>query len=259
MTYHQKMVVSLRVNGRILREFNENGDPTVYLPFGSEYSVYLKNMESRKALVSIKVDGRDVIDQFILNPNQSTDIERFFEGDMNSGHKLKFIEKTDRVREHRGEGAEDGLLVVNWQFEEHKVKYTKQIDPYPIWKYESHSFDPLGNAPRTLSHSTGDGMRDATYSAAPASFNQITHDMYVPTNDDGITVEGSESDQQFTYGRIGTLESTRHSVVIKMKGGNGPKNITEPVTTRAKLKCKTCGTKNSSSSKFCSHCGTALF
>ena len=40
MMYHKKLVASIRTNGKILREFKD----TVYLPFGSEYSILLKNL-----------------------------------------------------------------------------------------------------------------------------------------------------------------------------------------------------------------------
>ena len=38
MMYANKLVASLKANGKILREFKDN----VYIPFGSEYSFLLK-------------------------------------------------------------------------------------------------------------------------------------------------------------------------------------------------------------------------
>ena len=64
--YNQKLVASLKANGKILREFKD----TVYIPFGSEYSFLIKNLNTTRALVNIFIDGEDVI------LNTSNDISR---------------------------------------------------------------------------------------------------------------------------------------------------------------------------------------
>jgi len=43
--YKEQMVAAVKVGGKVLRE---NGE-TVVLPFGSEYSVYLKNLNTVRA------------------------------------------------------------------------------------------------------------------------------------------------------------------------------------------------------------------
>ena len=58
MVYQDKFVVSVKVNGKVLREHDKDH---VYLPFGSEYSILLKNLESRKALVTINIDGKNAL------------------------------------------------------------------------------------------------------------------------------------------------------------------------------------------------------
>ena len=44
MVYNEKLVASVKCNGKVLREDKD----TVYLPFGSEYSILLKNMNITK-------------------------------------------------------------------------------------------------------------------------------------------------------------------------------------------------------------------
>ena len=39
MMYLQKLAVAVKVNGKVLREVGD----TVYIPFGSEYSILIKN------------------------------------------------------------------------------------------------------------------------------------------------------------------------------------------------------------------------
>jgi hypothetical protein len=58
MMYSNRFVCSVKVNGKILRE--QSG--TVTLPFGCEYEILLKNLNSRRAMVSVSVDGKDATD-----------------------------------------------------------------------------------------------------------------------------------------------------------------------------------------------------
>ena len=82
-------------------------------------------------------------------------------------------------------------------------------------------------------------------------------DSYV--SDVGITVPGSKSEQRFTETTVGILESTTHSMVIKLAGDLGNnKPIVKPVTVKHKPKCVTCGKQNKAHAKFCVECGTAL-
>src|SRR6266700_3640508 len=79
MTYKRNFVIAVKVGGKVLRE---NGDE-VQLPFGSEYSVLLKNTNSVRAMAQISIDGVSAGPWYILGPNSSVEIERF----NNSGTK----------------------------------------------------------------------------------------------------------------------------------------------------------------------------
>jgi hypothetical protein len=54
----------------------------VTLPFGSDYSLKLKNLESRKALVSVSIDGQDVLNgkQLIVAPDSDALLDGFMDG-----------------------------------------------------------------------------------------------------------------------------------------------------------------------------------
>lgn len=79
------------------------------------------------------------------------------------------------------------------------------------------------------------------------------------TNDAGITVAGSKSDQKFTTVNAFPLEPEKHSIVLKLLGEteeNTP--VLKPVTVKHKQKCTTCGHVNKANAKFCNTCGTHL-
>jgi hypothetical protein len=116
MVYQNNFVATVKVGNKILRE-NQN---TVIVPFGSEYSIYLKNLSTVRALVRVSVDGKDATEGvwLIVNANSPLELERYIKnGNMSRGNRFKFIERTGAVEEHRGIGAEDGLIRVEYKFE----------------------------------------------------------------------------------------------------------------------------------------------
>lgn len=127
MVYQNNFVATVKVGNKILRE-NQN---TVTVPFGSEYSIYLKNLSSVRALVRVSVDGQDATEGvwLIVPANSPLELERFIKnGNMSRGNRFKFIERTGQIEEHRGVGAEDGLIRVEYKFEK-----INQIQPGYVW------------------------------------------------------------------------------------------------------------------------------
>ena len=120
MMYQSKLVASLKANGKILREFKD----TVYIPFGSEYSFLIKNLNTTRACVNIFIDGESVIEGgLVVNAGQEVDLERYVKnGNLKAGNKFKFIERTGAVEEHRGVKLEDGLVRIEFQYEKHPLQ-----------------------------------------------------------------------------------------------------------------------------------------
>ena len=115
--YSNKMVASIKANGRILRE---NKD-TVYIPFGSEYSFLLKNLHTQRAVVNIFIDGEDIVEGgLVLDPNREVNLERYVKnGNLTEGNRFKFIERTQAVEDGpRGIKLEDGLIRIEFQYEQ---------------------------------------------------------------------------------------------------------------------------------------------
>lgn len=121
--HSNKLVTCIKVAGKVLRE---SGDK-IFLPFGSEYSIFLKNLNSVRALVRVSLDGQSVTDgeDLVVYGNSQLNLERFLKkGNMESGNRFKFIERSAKVEAHRGIEAEDGLLRVEFQFEKVTPKPT---------------------------------------------------------------------------------------------------------------------------------------
>jgi len=287
MTYKDQFVVEVKCRGKILRV----KDDAVHLPFGSEYSLYLKNLNSRRASVTISIDGQDVLDNqsLILEPNSSTELEGFLRG-TTAKNRFKFINKTKEIQEHRGDKIDDGIIRVEFAYE--KAQPIRKVileDHHHIDHHHNHHhFDHYhwnyGNwftGDSTVKYgsvggSSGDqvrGMAESSFTmnnskggepVQSAFYSNVSMDslgvesLGQPLDDEGITVKGSECNQSFRYASIGELEQAE-VIIIRLKGITGTSTpIQQPITVQTKLTCSTCGKVSTSAAKFCANCGTFL-
>lgn len=275
MVYKERLVVVVKCNGKILRE----RDDVVTLPFGAEYSLLFKNLESRRAVLDIFIDGKNVFGghQLVINPNSEKEIERFLDdGNLNSGRKFKFIQKTQEIIDHRGDKVDDGMIRIEYKYEAQKPEVKEIIHAH------RHTYCYDYNCP--ICHPKYYFNPDIRFTTSDAkvwsvgderSFTTSTHNCSISTNtvnfvsnqsipdninqDEGITVKGSESQQQFHYTTTGKLEQNSNVIILRLRGTTSMGEIiSEPITVKTKIECPTCGRKNDSAGKYCSNCGTAL-
>lgn len=256
MTYKDYFVVEVKSNGHILRV----KDDSVHLPFGSEYSILLKNLNSKRASVKISIDGQDVLDynSIVIGPNETSEIEGFLSGNV-AKNKFKFIQKTDQIQKHRGDRIDDGIIRVEFAYEKPKPQILLENKEQHHHHYHYHS--PIYGGTNWWSYTdsnTSDGS-----SVIRSCFNvneetvQLNSQSVAPKQDEGITVKGSEINDIYQYTSIGELEDSQ-VIVIKLIGVTQSGSISKPVTVKTKLQCSSCGTKSKSSFKFCPNCGTFL-
>jgi len=248
MMYGNKLAAAIKVNGRVLKEFKD----TVYVKFGSEYSVYMKNLNTTRALVNVFIDGTNITPGgLIVNAGQEVDLQRSIaNGNLSEGNSLKFIERTGNVEKHRGVKLEDGLIRIEYQFEMPVVYATSAI-------YKQDDYKTI--RPMTGTLRSHDFVYDTAMSvtAQAASSNELWN--VASYNETGITVPGSKSEQKFQTITVGALEPVKHTIILKILGETPDnKPVREPVTVKTKQKCITCNHTNKISAKFCSECGTAL-
>lgn len=300
--HQNNFIVCVKSGGRILRE----SESIVSLPFGSEYSILIKNLHSVRAQVSVSVDGTDATDgtRLIIGPNASVELERFIKnGNLSAGNRFKFIERTGAIEEHRGIGSDDGLIRVE-AWKEHITQFVNV--PVPRYHYYDHYYRrqpwypwdrPYGphydwyvpmsqaqcdlgppimsttgsstasaNTVNTASTATGGAQAVGAINQASvgsplrsASMHMRSFDSPEPERSDaGITVPGSQSQQQF-YSTSGfAVEPQSTVLVLRLRGTIAGQPVVEPVTVAAKPICVTCGARNKAINQFCGRCGTAL-
>jgi len=240
MVYNEKLIVVIKSKGKILREFTNN---EIFIPFGSDYSILIKNKDiTRKAILNIKVDGKDVLDgnSLVVNSDSDVELEGFLKNDIVK-NKFRFIEKTEEIYNFRGDFLEDGLIEVNYKFEQRTYKSNFR---------NKRNINVMG---------------DYCHPDLTCSINEPNIGYCCNTNysEEGITVPGEKTSQSFVYSNVGPLEDITHNIVIKLKGkhNSGKRNkkrIKKPVTTKSKIQCQTCGRRWRSNLNFCGNCGSYL-
>lgn len=260
MVFQNKVIACIKVNGQILRE-HEN---KVALPFGCEYSILIKNLNSARIRTGVSVDGTDAGEgTFIIGPNSSLELERFIvNGNLEAGNRFKFIKRTAEIERHRGIQVDDGIIrIESWlervpEFVDIPIPRYYPVPrprPYP-WPRpprwgQSNLRRPIEGRSRRMPMRAP--MRPLNARASGASRRPDRSDM-------GITVPGSESRQRFSI--VGDFPVYPESTVIVLclRGSIGSKPVLAPVTVKAKPSCETCGRANKPNAQFCINCGTAM-
>lgn len=255
MVYKNKLIAAIQVGGKTLRE---KGD-IVELPFKSEYSIYLKNLETRRCKIDITIDDTNVTEGgLVVNSLSSVNLERF----LDDNRKFKFIAKSKAIEEFRGNKPEDGIIEIRYSFE----KSAKIVDVFPTIIHHYHRPNNWDRPypPQVLPYRLGDiwsGDSSSSNYTTECSIKSVSRTTNInsvsacldsnPIDDSGITVKGSESDQEFST--VSSFEvGAEETIVFRLIGAN---NI---VTTKSKKQCPTCGTKVKSKHEYCPSCGTYI-
>lgn len=245
--YRNKFVASIAVAGHTLREL----DGQVYLPFGTEYQIYLKNTHSQEVLVDIEVDGKSILEgkRLIMKAYESHTIATHMDG-KGKHYNLKFIEKTAQISEHRGDKVEDGLVRVTYQFvkpappiDYSKITYGYKVPDEPLFNYKSPSWfsargTSLGMATNAVSNAPGDLFVGSAKAGGYDTVNTFLSNCSpigdpglnvsysctmdwspVPENKAGITTKGDRRDD-VSYNEVSfdkPLEAA-DSIVLKLVG-----------------------------------------
>lgn len=245
--FRNNMIVALKC-GELF--FAENSDG-IRIPFGTEYSLYMKNQNDTDALVSIKIDGKDVLSgsKIILRSKSILDLEGFLDGNFVKD-KFKFIERTKEIENFSGVNPEDGIISVTFDYEKRKPSYQPYIVYYPKWEY----------SPYISTTSISGSSTTYVYSSFTANANNSNSQMYLSSNlntnnENGITVRGSDTNQSFGFGWLGEMENNPTTISFKLFGFHGGD---VKVFTRDRIRCSVCGRTSKVSNKFCPNCGTKL-
>ena len=272
MVYSNKFVACVIVDGKIAREIRNNDGDSVYLPFGTEYELRLKNKDTRRAVVSVEIDGQSALGgtQLVIEPNSESDLKGFLDAASNiARNRFRITEKTEQISEFRGDRVDDGLIRIEWQFEKAPLRSRLPMRKWPGW-----SSDPglkkggrrpeWPEEPRWMCNNSSDGRVETQSFGENIASSGILRSKglspaSVPDSSPVITVAGSIVNQKFGSTEVGELESEKFAIVIQLRGiASSGEKVEAPLLVRTKTQCPNCGDMNSSGHKFCAGCGTCL-
>jgi len=250
--YKDGYVLAILANGGAIEESNER---TVPLPFGTEYKVRMINKNNDRCAADLIVNGEQVA-RFILNSGETTDIERFLDGNLNSGKRFKFTHLNDsKVKDKKD--IDNGIVEVRFYREKHKQnplvieKHIHHWDHYPVYPVEPKPWKPyIGDPMWNYTNNAGTyDMCKGMSSGGSMAMNCCSSPTSSFTGLDGATVRGSESDQKFT--EVSGYEFESVATTLKLKIVNGESQTVSRY-------CSGCGRKRRDGEKFCSNCGIKL-
>lgn len=269
--YNNKFVATIQVGDKTLRD---DKDGNVYIPFNTEYEIYLSNLNSQTAVVTIEIDGDEVTktSNIVVRPNQRTKIKGFnkaLDDSLEDNYAFKFIEKTETISKYRGDKPQDGLIRIG-------VKY-EQENPFKIdWNYTYKDYSYEWNKPiyynsKVPYNFTGDDSSSLMRGSSNISFTASNNSMGCVNESsnpsvflsqtvapEGITTKGEYVKQDFDSTYVGPLEAKETVIIFQLHGQTKEQPVKKPITSRTKLVCEICGTRNKSLNKFCGECGTNL-
>jgi hypothetical protein len=133
--------------------------------------------------VKVSIDGKDATEGtwLVIPANSSIELERFIRnGNLASGNRLKFIERTGKIEKHRGIEAEDGLIRIEYKTEKpapihvpivHYDYYNVHVPYYrPNWWGAPYIYNGVqyicNNAPAYLSTQNAGLNQNVTFTSS---------------------------------------------------------------------------------------------
>lgn len=265
MAYDSSFVLCVLHDGSPVREINGQ----VSIPFHSEYKVRLKNKHSYlRAKARVWIDGRKVsgLGDFILKPGETLDLERFLDESLSSGNRFKFVPLSDK-KVNDPTDPENGIVKVEFYREYDFLNgwkittITPPVKPVQPWEGSGPYWDD-NTSGRKFHVGSGRGTCSSmTYTCNTSLLSNAVNHVSSPAAA-GATVEGSVSNQNFTYGDDFLTELLPVTLTLRLKGlANTPtftvvnKNLPCP----KERFCSNCGKRrHRAGDKFCGRCGTAF-
>lgn len=269
MTYSNHFVVSILVDGQFLKELP---DGTTSIPFGSTYTVRLKNKNYKRAKASLYIDEIHQGD-FVVSGNSSVDIERPADID----RAFVFVRPTSQEAKAQGKDklltGTKGVIRVKWFLEQERQTYIPYIPPYPkkVRPIEDNPWDtpwkptypsrPYPSYPQVWFGSTESPIYGCSNNAGSAEYGALGHTTNGSSScssplrgiqaqstplEEGVTVKGEITNQQFTQVYL-DWETDFVEMKLVLKGFDGP--------PKKELRyCSNCGSERNKKHRFCGFC-----
>jgi hypothetical protein len=246
MMHSNNFVVCVLHNGKPVEE---SVGGVVALPFGTEYSIRLRNKHSRRAVAKVWIDEENVSEGgIVVYPNAYQDLECH----VNNKRKFKFVsaESPEAVDAGKNNKSDDsnGIIRVEWRLEVEPPKPPEKIYyPVPVNPWWPPTYPYL----KLLDGGGGASYGCNTNTGQPCGFTSEDSTISRRSLAEGCTVEGNLSGQTFDLIHL-NLEKTITEIRIVLRG-----YVSSAYKSETKF-CSSCGAPRTKKAKFCVNCGNAL-
>lgn len=277
MTYKNRFAAVIKVKGRHVAE--ESGG-VFRVPFGSSYSIFMKNMDTRKALVYATIDGEDVLNgnALVIDANSTQELGGYMRGQIEK-FDFKFMRKTADVSEHRGDRIDDGIIRIEFAFEEGvHLRFDAPVHMHSESMHLKHwHYDVVDRIDETLPEHTIQGMMTESSSSESCSNRSVkSFGNFVTTNhagdssldfsasyapdtqEQGYSVPGASRNVPYRYASIGSVGPSEVLILRLVGATKSGAHIQQPTVTRTHKTCSTCHKSNTYQATYCMRCGANL-
>jgi hypothetical protein len=268
--HKENLVVSVIAQGKICRE----NSGQVYLPYGTEYALRIKNLDTaRRVFATITIDGENVNDwQLVIGAGQTSELKGFVKNRL-AHNSFKFIEWTDKIRQHKGDRPDWGIITVSFQFEEvaYSNPYTDYLEQQKRYKEMLDKIErarrareiedarrPWKDMPRPYPNTPWISWKNENESGILWSSTLSNSQCINSASCQGLTVPGSVVDQAFASTQLNGTLGTAHTLSLQLVGKRPDSRPVQVVRTARRVSCPTCGAKQKGNAKYCSECSTCL-
>lgn len=211
--YSNDFVVCVCKDGKAV---DEDRGGVVRLPFGQEYTIYLKNKHSRRAVADISIDGEHM-GEFVVGAHSSVYIKRPADRDA----AFRFVSATSDAAKKEGKSEDDasGVITVKWSLE--KARPTIRYLAPPVYRSRSiRKYDEPWITPQIYTSNNADAQPAACFNCCSDFDGAVTTSggIQLPeVSNVGVTVDGGRTNQSFYEVNI-DIEDTSTTMVIILRG-----------------------------------------
>jgi hypothetical protein len=259
--YNNKFVLSIIQDGHPVKETGNRWEKEIAIPFDSEYKIRLKNKNDRSCTARVFIDGKKVsqLGDVIVTAGGTIDLERYIDRSLKKGKRFKFV-PANHPDVDDPTSSSNGIIKVEFR----KAKQLNGIkidcdwrdfDWTPPYKEDNDGPRAFGDggfvgdpANDTVTYSASNNMSKGTMKCSSGGWEIMNSRKSFVS--DGATVEGSKSNQQFSYSSL-EVESYVTTLRLKMVGV-GKRDV---VRNSVYKYCSKCGNKVKRVDKYCSECG----
>jgi hypothetical protein len=250
--YKDKFVLSVIHDGHPVKETGKYWCREVAIPFDSEYKIHLKNKNDRSCTARVLIDGKKVsqLGDIIITSGGTIDLERYIDQSLDKGKKFKFVPLDHRDVDDPTSSS-NGIIEVEFRKAKQqngiKIDYSQGGFVWPS-PYKEDNNGPQWTYSGGHDGTTAGAMGDAANGVPNFSKGgMVKSKSFVSA---GATVEGSKSNQQFSYS---SLEVEDYVATLQLKiVGIDTKDV---VRDNVYKYCSKCGNKVKRVDKYCFECG----